>query len=294
MPLKYLPLSNTSGEIRLLTIHPAQDASPVKCSLANVSLGNYSRHVAEETTFLYRWSDGQVLYYNPDIEDTKAPGYEYVPSYEALSYCWGDRSATRLIEVNGEKFEVTANLFSALQHLRRPAKTKVLWVDAICINQNSIEERNSEVQRMVAVYQRAERTLVWLGDASEDSGLAMDLLEKLGGTEQELRGFKWPIMEWFGPLFDPFYGIGNPERARNEASVKYLGSLNLLSTEELSGADWLALSSLLTERAWWRRQWVIQEVSNAQSVSIICGSRSIVWETLSNLDKKSLLSGRTG
>lgn len=63
------------------------------------------------------------------------------PTYEALSYCWGDASDKRLIFCHGKPFPVTQNLEDALRHLRQSEGDRVLWIDAICINQNDLIER---------------------------------------------------------------------------------------------------------------------------------------------------------
>jgi hypothetical protein len=98
--------------------------------------------------------------------------------FEALSYDWGDSGITEPIICSGEVVQVTVNLADALRRIRlgisphmfvkqhnikiyRPA---ALWVDAICINQTEISERNSQVQLMRDIYTKAKRVIVWLGD----------------------------------------------------------------------------------------------------------------------------------
>lgn len=61
--------------------------------------------------------------------------------YEALSYVWGDPKGSQPIRVNGKEFHVTANLHAALMRLRDHSLQRILWVDAICINQGSDEEK---------------------------------------------------------------------------------------------------------------------------------------------------------
>lgn len=57
--------------------------------------------------------------------------------YEALSYVWGKEKSTDKIRVDGYPFTVTENLYQALSNLRRSGEDRVLWVDAICINQSN-------------------------------------------------------------------------------------------------------------------------------------------------------------
>ena len=84
------------------------------------------------------------------------------PIYEALSYTWGSEPASTTIKINGQPFLVRENLYNALWHLRL-STPRVIWVDAVCINQGDIPERNSQVSLMAFIYTRAQRVLVWLG-----------------------------------------------------------------------------------------------------------------------------------
>lgn len=66
--------------------------------------------------------------------------------YEALSYAWGDPTKSHEIFVNGKVLKITTNLHVALQYLRQPDVARVLWIDAICIDQENISEKNHQVK----------------------------------------------------------------------------------------------------------------------------------------------------
>jgi hypothetical protein len=100
--------------------------------------------------------------------------------YEALSYTWGDGSITTSISVDEKMFQVRKNLESALRHLRQVKECRILWIDAICIDQSNLQERNQQVGRMREIYQMAKRVLVWLGPRADDSDLAMDAIASQG------------------------------------------------------------------------------------------------------------------
>ena len=85
------------------------------------------------------------------------------PKYEALSYTWGNEIVRHKISIDGKDFEVGQNLFDALRHLRDPLKDRTLWVDAICINQSNVPEKNHQIGIMPFIYMRAKTVLVWLG-----------------------------------------------------------------------------------------------------------------------------------
>jgi Heterokaryon incompatibility protein (HET) len=85
------------------------------------------------------------------------------PRYEALSYTWGNPNEVKAIELNGSPVNIRDNLWSALVSLRDAREERVLWIDAICINQSDVEERNRQVQLMAHIYSRAKQVIVWLG-----------------------------------------------------------------------------------------------------------------------------------
>ncbi|CAG9939562.1 unnamed protein product [Clonostachys rosea f. rosea IK726] len=88
------------------------------------------------------------------------------PQFEALSYTWGTKPESTHITINGELFPVRENLYNALQSLQT-GKPRALWVDAVCINQKDMAERNAQVSLMAFIYTRAQRVLAWLGPWAE-------------------------------------------------------------------------------------------------------------------------------
>jgi hypothetical protein len=96
-------------------------------------------------------------------------------SFEALSYVWGERVGTRPIFCGDKSILVTPNCEAALRHLREELKSRLLWIDAICINQSqdkfATQERNQQVKMMGEVYAIATKVLIWLGECPDISGL---------------------------------------------------------------------------------------------------------------------------
>jgi hypothetical protein len=87
------------------------------------------------------------------------------PSYDALSYVWGtpDPSTDECMYCNGEATATGFELARALRRLRLPTSTRIVWVDAICINQKDKEEKSYQVPLMGSIYSLARRVVVWLG-----------------------------------------------------------------------------------------------------------------------------------
>ncbi|KAF2246905.1 heterokaryon incompatibility, partial [Trematosphaeria pertusa] len=95
------------------------------------------------------------------------------PTFEALSYVWGDPQSRKRIRCSGKNLSVTRSLALALNRIRNPTTSRIVWADAICINQNDVEERNHQVRLMREIYTRAKRVLVSLdtGDGSNNESM---------------------------------------------------------------------------------------------------------------------------
>lgn len=122
--------------------------------------------------------------------------------FEALSYVWGSRVGTEPMTCDGSTLLITPNCESALRHLRSHNELRILWVDAICIDQSeaeaSVEERNSQVTLMGEIYSEAKSTVCWFGEGNEITEGLVPLLRRVGAcpTQRGLRKFM---------LFDGMY-----------------------------------------------------------------------------------------
>lgn len=184
--------------------------------------------------------------------------------YDALSYFWGNPERTVPIKCNGQTHLVSINLHTALHSLRRQTEDRILWVDALCINQDDVAERGDQVQNMASIYSQARRTLVWLG--SREAGLMSNPLHLLARYNVESAISKavfqaTPSHVSFG---DGFIGL-DLSKARKEG--------------DLLNRDWQPLIALL-ELPWFTRLWVIQEVACARRAVILFGESSIGWDRL--------------
>lgn len=164
------------------------------------------------------------------------------PKYEALSYLWGDSSARKTIRLCEQDFSVTTNLEAALRQIRRVDEARILWVDAVCINQGDISERNSQVLLMDAICRKNTKILVWLGsDSFEAEGIRTFLTSMKDG----------------GPIL--------PCGPNSESDSPHCKS---------------RLSSLQTilNQSWWERTWTLQEILVAPDAEIICGDLQVSWD----------------
>ncbi|KAI0419802.1 heterokaryon incompatibility protein-domain-containing protein [Xylaria grammica] len=141
----YRSLDFERNEIRVVTIEMGRPDEMIRCTLEHVSL-------------------------------------DQLPRYQALSYVWGDPGNTVPISLNGVVFQVTTNLYRALTRLRLKG-LGAIWIDAICINQRDVSERNQQVALMGSIYRRAAGVIIWLGEKSRSSNSAFEVIDQLQSAE---------------------------------------------------------------------------------------------------------------
>ncbi len=177
------------------------------------------------------------------------------PHFEALSYVWGVRQRLESILCCGRDFVIRPNLAAALRRVRCHDEDRILWVDAICINQNNDQERAEQVGFMGRIYAGAHQVLIWLGEENPSAfktvvNLAKNLPRR--STQRE--------------------GYASYEKLDKEiqtyAIVDELRFLHLIE---------------LFSRPWFERVWVIQEVAMANKALVVLGERSIPWDDLAKV-----------
>ncbi|KAF2738867.1 HET-domain-containing protein, partial [Polyplosphaeria fusca] len=88
--------------------------------------------------------------------------------YEAISYAWGDYPEfNKGLILDGQALKITGNLYAALMAYRYPNRTRVLWADAVCINQTDTAEKTQQIAIMADIYNKARTVQVWLAPASQ-------------------------------------------------------------------------------------------------------------------------------
>lgn len=224
----YTPLRREYREIRLVSLKPGDPEDDIQLSVSVISLDDD-------------------------------------PKYDALSYVWGDLDDTYRyrISLSGQAFQVTRNLRDALIRLRQPkrGKARTIWVDAICIDQANVLERNSQVLLMGSIYQQCTCCVIWLGE--EDSA-TKDALEFIKWMASDKHMLEWPCFEKI------------PNATLNIYLPDGLGEL-FEDEDDLESP--LALK-LFMERPWWFRTWTVQEIVLPKEVQILCGKYEVSWEEI--------------
>jgi hypothetical protein len=103
----------------------------------------------------------------------------------ALSYTWGTELPTKAILLDGRSFIVRPNLWYFLKRLQTSGRRMHIWIDAICVDQENIPERNSQVLLMRHIYSKAKAVIVWLGE--DVSGVLKSLRDRTEYTLARLR-----------------------------------------------------------------------------------------------------------
>jgi hypothetical protein len=114
---------------------------------------------------------------------------EKAPKWIALSYVWGNEEAGQDITVNNQPFKVRPNLLAALRTFFDCEELigYALWIDAICINQDDVSEKESQIPMMSSIYSQAEAVTVWLTKACGHGRLAVEVLLAMAEVNCNLR-----------------------------------------------------------------------------------------------------------
>ncbi|KAK7740665.1 hypothetical protein SLS53_005133, partial [Cytospora paraplurivora] len=113
------------------------------------------------------------------------------PDFEAISYSWGSSDKTHTIMCDDRPLAITKNLHTVLLQTRLSKQQRILWADAICINQNNPKEKNHQVAMMSRIYSQASKVLICLGpDESGHAKDIADLLSKINPGSKEAGLFK--------------------------------------------------------------------------------------------------------
>lgn len=212
---QYAPLSGPN-RLRLLKLHPANPTQiEIDCTLFEAPLIDNSPNEPP----------------NPDIV-----------KYEAISWCWGPQVFSSTLRVHKGprvyEFPIVPNLESALRAMRYTNRERILWTDAVCIDQTNMIERNEQVPKMNRVYGQAESVCIWIGESYENSDQALEFIQ---------------------------------------SKVLSLWQFDKLCENLKEASNWAALINIM-KRPWFSRRWVVQEIALAKRAELYCGNKTIDWK----------------
>ncbi|KAH6638780.1 heterokaryon incompatibility protein-domain-containing protein [Boeremia exigua] len=219
---EYTPLNDTKRHIRLLHLQPSDKINPGQ------NLSGSER--------------------DPIICTFSVASLDDNPSYEALSYVLGNADNTASIVLEGHEFLVNSSLESILRHVRKD-RERVLWVDALCIDQANLNERSHQVLEMHRIYSQAWCVIAFLGETWKGCDSAINLVDFIAShpdthwdsaSEQSINSHEFDVHSL--PLFDSI--------------IRLLAS------------------------PWWSRVWTVQEFVLAQRVVFMCGHHEVKSDVL--------------
>jgi hypothetical protein len=243
---KYALLDESRREIRLLTVLPSRnDSDPISCLLNVVSLNDE-------------------------------------PRYSALSYVWGSLDSEEGITVNGQfLYQARENLVLFLRFFRRCLTSGVsndnppnyIWVDAICIDQANVEERNQQVNLMPIVYSGATQVMSWLGGGNESLSQAFllikNVVEAVQSPASQAKSTRTRITSGLSTAKAQHPSEGDSGENSIDPRLLFLFSLSE------SVIDLFLLP-------YWHRIWVVQEVVLAEPDEniVICGNEVMTFRDI--------------
>ncbi|APA15937.1 hypothetical protein sscle_15g107070 [Sclerotinia sclerotiorum 1980 UF-70] len=196
--------------------------------------------------------------------------------YVALSYVWGSPADKKTILVNGIEMQVTQNLHTALIQLRESkwVRRRVnLWIDALCINQDDLDEREQQVKLMRDIYAMAWQVVVSLGSATSNTTMAYTALQWLAheiGSDDRLRQFAVD------------YGTLHHNTASSVEAAPYTLPWHDNAFESLR---------LFFACQYWHRLWILQELAMARmDAPVIWGGHYMclgdIWKACEIIEKQ--------
>ena len=180
------------------------------------------------------------------------------PSYVAISYRWSPGPKVPVL-VNGKTFFVSEPLYFMLEGLREREKEAVVWIDAICINQEDMDEKRWQILLMGDLYASAAQVVGWISFHPHSSG-ALSLLDIVGSCADKPGTSSSPS--------DRAESLDNHRPAINQI----LAHLDTPDCPEL-----IAVFSLLSND-WFSRLWVVQEIARGRNVIVRHGDEVLAWE----------------
>ncbi|KAK4957052.1 hypothetical protein LTR10_005009 [Elasticomyces elasticus] len=275
---QYQELNESDSSIRLLTILPGPQGSPIELRLREARLD------------------------------------EQKGQYDAISYVWGPANNTHDVYVDGRTLQVRDNIYQFLVHFRdmlpygspitfAPRSPSVAqhaekWIDSICIDQSNVRERNKQVRRMGAVYSNARCVLIWLDAVSERTSLnAVQCGMWKGWREAQLEARRSSAGEDMAMTRSQVPGVDGAatdrgQRVKNEEYMTRLCA-NLGINDHTGPIIEDSILQIL-QHPYWNRLWIVQEICLAPKAYIISGSELLparelvqLWSTVAQSDNPS-------
>lgn len=283
MEFQYPPLPPGDG-LRVLTLFPGQFWDPLEGTLISVPFSKKPKYIA----LSYTWGDTDSHHAKipampppavPAVSTgTETKGGATEPALPPPDAPAPDPAPAPYIALDGQVLALYHNAALALRFLRSATHALPLWLDAVCINQGSISERNAQVALMGFIFTRAAAVVAWLG-VPELANTGLPTTDVLEGLWR--RGIAQQIAERFAEAV--VGGGGASASGSGSASAPDLfnfASPLLMPDSELKESVWhhIACGEVVPRvhaNSYWSRLWVVQEACLPRSLGFVFGGE--VW-----------------
>ena len=247
-----------------------------------------------------------------------------IPPFEAVSYVWGSEDnphpitcnwASPLMDTKGPSYAspfeikknmtVTDNLYRLLLRLREPNCMRALWIDQICIDQDTdpskLQEKMAQVRVMAEIYSAATSVIIWLGEEDSETATAFGMMKWMAATCDMSESDMCQLISYLSSR-DNFLDDRMEDPEQHQKTMDNLKSLlNLAQPAVVLGAEDTAPArpmyvtfqgfehfGALLQKSWFGRSWTFQESISAQQATVVCGSHIVTWDILFKACKSSL------
>ncbi|KAI1250451.1 hypothetical protein MGN70_007504 [Eutypa lata] len=189
----------------------------------------------------------------------------------ALSYAWGDPGQTIGAIANGQRISITWTLDAALKNIQahilpllRDEKTSLyIWADGVCINQEDLEEKSTQVGLMGLIFKSAVRVLSYvmhfpqdpsIGCPEDDIDSAIRAIRKITGDFVYFQDQTEPTR---GQLMDPTHGFSH--KVYLDFLSRHPGMFKYDTNHRYLSHNWTSIVNFANTK-YWTRLWIVQEV----------------------------------
>ena len=181
------------------------------------------------------------------------------PDYEAISYTWGKPPFMGLLVTPSGTIRIPQNLEHAFEQLVLPDRPRLLWADAVCINQSNLTERSAQVAMMGNIFEEARQVLVWLGLSDQWTTHVFEIFRKLIPRAEEFSIDK----ESIDTQQDGKIAVAETKQKHMRADIA--------SDYDFRGMD------EFYSNPWFKRLWVVQETALAREMTVHCGEHKVPY-----------------
>ncbi|KAJ4022734.1 hypothetical protein NW766_001781 [Fusarium irregulare] len=205
---------------------------------------------------------GTLEVVKPDRKDSR---------FSALSYVWGQyRSAKHTITCNGHTLPITENCHSALLALRKLHGSLTIWVDAICIDQENIKEKEKQIPLMPDIYKTAYPVYIWLGQGNVLFDQVLKVIKTASNLEETAKKYNAMVT----PSIHPYAWMWiNLLRLRKQ----------IRELKEMAETSGTSIEKLELDCEWLHRAWTMQEIMFSTYPAFVYGTNEVSWQQMTGV-----------